>query len=233
MIKYSIYALLDPDNTVRYVGKTIQPLALRLNQHIQDSKRKNKKNKKCVWIKQLIENGEKPSIILLEETTKKDWRYCEQKWADFYSVNLTNDMNMIGTGGTSSHFAKWTNELDSLLGVLPDSEVAKKIGVTRKSVSYRRSVLGIKASFNRKNNAPPPPMGGHNKIQISDDIVSLFGKMPDYQLASKIGVCKTVIARRRKSLGIKSFAEQTGNNGQYGKGPNQRCKPKKIEKKQS
>ena len=49
--------------------------------------------------------------------------------------------------------------------------------------------------------------------------------MPDYKLGEIAGVSKHAIARRRKELGIKSYAETTGNNGQFnGKGIHPRWK---------
>mgnify|MGYP000929291322 CR=1 FL=1 len=55
-------------------------------------------------------------------------------------------------------------------------------------------------------------------LGIPQEIIDQFGTMPDYKLAEIAGCSKPVIARRRKILGIKSYAEQTGNNGKIKKG---------------
>lgn len=59
-------------------------------------------------------------------------------------------------------------------------------------------------------------IGGWNKKSFPSHIIEKFGTMPDYKLAEIAGTNKTTIARKRRNLGIKSYAESTGNNGQYG-----------------
>jgi len=63
----------------------------------------------------------------------------------------------------------------------------------------------------------PPPMAGWNKKIFSQEIIDKMGTMPDYKLAKIADTNKTTIARNRKTLGIKSYAEQTGNNGHFKK----------------
>lgn len=64
-----------------------------------------------------------------------------------------------------------------------------------------------------------PPIGRKwNAIKLPDDIISMLGTMPDYKLAEIAGVAKKTILRRRVALGIKSYAETSGNTGTYKKG---------------
>lgn len=69
----------------------------------------------------------------------------------------------------------------------------------------------------------PPKMGGWNKKTFDQSILDLLGKMPDYKLAQIAKTNKYTIARLRKKRSIQSFAETTGNNGQFnGKGAHPR-----------
>ena len=61
----------------------------------------------------------------------------------------------------------------------------------------------------------PPKMGGYNKTIFPLELYNLLGTMPDYILAEKFNSNKRTIARIRKEKGIKSYAEQTGNNGRH------------------
>jgi len=219
-IQVYIYGLQDPnDSLIKYVGKTIQPLKVRLNQHIYSRLRsRNSHLEKSKWIQSLIDQGQKPEIVLLETTNKRKWKTIERKWFDFYKIQLFNFESAIGVGGTTSHVYKWEKKYLDKLGKVADSIIAEEMGATRKAVSYQREKFGIPAPYDRTRNTPPPLMGGHNKIDIPQEIIDQFGTMPDYKLAEIAGCSKPVIARRRKILGIKSYAEQTGNNGKIKKG---------------
>lgn len=63
----------------------------------------------------------------------------------------------------------------------------------------------------------PPEMAGHNRIKLSDEFIEKLGKMPDYKLAEIVGVSKRTIQRNRTARGIKSYSEQTGNDGKFKK----------------
>lgn len=79
---YTIYKLVDPrDKTIRYVGMTTNP-ELRLGQHIYT---KQGNTKKDAWIKDLRENGYKPQMETIEETTdEKEARRIEAGWCAWY-----------------------------------------------------------------------------------------------------------------------------------------------------
>lgn len=224
MNRYIIYGLQDPnDGLVKYIGKTKQPLKNRLRQHIYiSSKEKTKHLKKSKWIQSLLSENKKPLIIHIETTNKSQWKEKERKWFDFYKQNLFNHEKSIGCGGDRSHFVKWDKKHIKLLGKVSDSVIAEKLGVTRKTVSYKRESLGIAASYDRTRNTPPPLMGGHNKITLSEDIINLLGKMPDAKLAKLANCSKPVINRARLARNIKSYAETTGNDGKIKKGEKHR-----------
>lgn len=61
-------------------------------------------------------------------------------------------------------------------------------------------------------------VAGHNRVDLPTEILEQLGRLQDYQLAAQAGVSKTVIAQRRRELAIPSYAEQSGNTGQFRKG---------------
>lgn len=217
----SIYGLVDPrTDEIRYVGKTIQPLQMRLQQHVWNARTEHTTHKTARWIKELCDLRMKPRITLLEEVPAARWRQAERHWAEYCESlrGLTNDMFRTGAGGTRSYVSRWTPELEARLGIDPDAVIADAMGITRKAVSYRRRVLGIPASFNRERNTPPPPMAGHNRITLPDATIARLGTEPDYVLGNELGVAKTVIARERRARGIAPYATQSGRTGQFQKG---------------
>lgn len=100
-----IYALSDPETgEIRYVGKTAQRPARRLNAHIQDRAHSHKK----YWIKTLRERGLKPTIEVLEtieNSDDRDWQESERFWIAylrFFGCRLTNlDNGGKGCGSMS------------------------------------------------------------------------------------------------------------------------------------
>ena len=213
-----IYGLVDPNtDAIMYIGQTSQDIKARLRDHISKARRHNGASDKNEWISTLLSEGKKPVIELLEKTTREIKSEREAYWLEKHKETALN-IAPAGAGGAYDHRILWTKELDAKLGVLSDAEIAEEIGCTRKAVSYRRIQLGIKASNNKRRMKPPPNRGGWNKIILTDETIAELGKCPDHVLAKVAGVDKTVIARARRKRGIKSYAEQTGNNGQFKKG---------------
>jgi hypothetical protein len=214
-----IYGLYDPeDEVIRYVGRTKQPLFIRLRQHIDQSRRRKYgtfkfTNPRVEWIRTLLDQGRKPHIKLLESVPIEFQRETEDQWMQ-QMPDLVNS-GSANQGGTRSYVAEWTPEREALLGKVADSILAEEMGITRKAVTYKRQCLGIEASYDLSRMKPPPAMGGHNKITLPENIIELLGKMSDRTLGQYIGVSKYKIQRERQSRGIPSYAETTGNNGQY------------------
>ena len=59
-----IYALLDENNKIRYIGKTIKTLSFRLNRHIFEANH-NYKNYRCNWIRSMLLKKLVPTIMLI------------------------------------------------------------------------------------------------------------------------------------------------------------------------
>ncbi len=89
-----IYGLWDPRTLeLRYIGKA-ENLKGRLNDHIRSTKNNRNENLyKEGWIRQLLLEGIKPTIEILEECTEGTWREAERAWireAREKGVRLTN-----------------------------------------------------------------------------------------------------------------------------------------------
>lgn len=214
-----IYVLIDTrDNTVFYVGKTTQPLKLRLRQHIDTSLRKGK-NARTHRIRELRQQGYTPAIQLLETVPETKWRDAEHKWVKHYldqGVVLTNVMCQVGNGGTRSYILDWTPGIIARFGKESDAVIAADLGVSRKAVTYQRWVRGI-APYTGRGNSPPPPPGRKFQAKVLPEwVIEQLGQKPDYVLAQEAGVSKSAIAARRRERGIAPYAEQTGQTGKFG-----------------
>jgi hypothetical protein len=103
MGKVKIYTLIDSrDNTIRYIGKTIQSLNNRLSSHCSLSD--NDLTHRANWIRELKTLKLKPIIELIEEVDENIWEEREIYWIEYYSklYKLTN----TDKGGKGSHKVK-------------------------------------------------------------------------------------------------------------------------------
>jgi hypothetical protein len=86
--------LCEPDGeTVRYVGKTVDPKE-RYHYHTNASVLRHERTHKANWIKSLIAKGEKPVMKIIETISfDGDWEEAERRWIVFYreqGARLTN-----------------------------------------------------------------------------------------------------------------------------------------------
>jgi hypothetical protein len=82
---------------------------------------------------------------------------------------------------------RWAAEQLALLGTLPDSKVAVKIGRTLRAVQQKRERLGI-----------PNPNPGR---WTAEEVV-LLGTAPDDQVARRLGLTEPAVRQKRQKLGI-------------------------------
>jgi hypothetical protein len=191
-------------------------LTHRLNNHIRDGKKKN--TRKALKIKEILEKGYRPIIIEIDAVEKEKAIETEKRWMIEYGkyFDLTNT-GSAGHGGSGNNASLEWEEYEYLLGTMPDNKLAKKLGCSTKTVNYQRTIRGISPCGNLKKPIPPP-MGGWNKIELSQEIIDLLGTEPDYKIGERFGLSKRTIARARRERGIASYAERTGNNGKRKKG---------------
>lgn len=189
-----------------------------MRSHLREARR-HPSTPKHSWLRELVDGGLMPRLVTLQTVTPKASPAVERRWVRRFArrYDLLN-VAPAGSGNPGVGRVRWTPEVDQLLGCVPDSEIATMMSCERKTVAHRRQCLGIPASFDRKNNTPPPNMAGWNRKALPAEIESQLGKMPDYQLAAAAGVDKSVIARLRRKRGIPSFAASTGNDGRIRSG---------------
>ena len=227
-----IYGLTSPDSgNIRYIGKTISTLPQRMQCHLYTARRGKDKSAKGKWLSKIIAQGKKPGIVLISIVPEGDSWADHEKQTIIEYRNTGHQLLNISDGGNGSHRLKGRAEIDESVivrfGVDPDAMIAEDLGLSRKAVSYHRNKLGIPAGNSRTRNVMPPSMGGHNKINLSQKFVRIIGTVSDAKLAKMAGCSKPVIARHRRELGIVSFAERTGENGQFngiGSHPRWGCK---------
>src|SRR5258708_23766906 len=77
-----IYGLHDPrviPIQVRYGGCARRSTARRLQHHIQRA-RNGKLTYLSKWIRKLLHEGVKPTLVMLADTTEQDWQKDERRW---------------------------------------------------------------------------------------------------------------------------------------------------------
>jgi hypothetical protein len=89
-----IYGLYDPRTSeLRYIGKTVNP-EVRLEKHIQEAKGYCGHNPhKERWIRQLLSNNLKPTLITIGKCSEDNWQEVEKEYistARKRGINLTN-----------------------------------------------------------------------------------------------------------------------------------------------
>lgn len=193
-----------------YVGKTSILMERRWANHKNKALRKPTTPKEH-WLKNILEMGLMPRIKILEEVPIEESSEREIYWALKYGADsdLLN-CDRVGAGNPGVGRVDWTPEIIALLGKIADSKIAKMVGCERKTVSYRREILGIAASFDLSDMKPPPAMGGHNRLDLPREVIELLGTMPDYKLAELAGCDKSVMSRLRKKMGIGCYAKAAG-----------------------
>jgi hypothetical protein len=90
--KVKIYVLKHPDTLeVRYVGKTVRSLSRRLGNHVDNAKRSKHNKHLSNWILNILSNGKRPIIELIEEVDNSVWQEREKYWITQYPnlINLT------------------------------------------------------------------------------------------------------------------------------------------------
>jgi hypothetical protein len=88
-------------------------------------------------------------------------------------------------------------EFVDLLGKIPDTEIAKKFGVSRSKVVKDRNSRGIAACSEPKRKPRVPPPG----------IIERLGKQSDHVIAREFKVSYFYVNQLRRSLNIPSFTD--------------------------
>lgn len=102
---YRIYKLyFENDEKSVYIGATIERLSQRRVRHCMEMKDLTKKNKKVIWMRELVSKGYRPKIILIEETTVDYWEERERFWIyKFKEMGYVLTNSTIGGSGCNGH----------------------------------------------------------------------------------------------------------------------------------
>lgn len=206
--RFYVYLYTDPRNgNPMYVGKG---QGKRYKEHLYKSHNRFLRNK----IKAIRKLGLEPKVEIILRTNNEDIAYdVEEHLIKSYGLLVEDGLLCnFSKGGRGNRSKDYSEDFYNSLGKYTDEHIASLHNISRSMVSLIRRDLGIPVSDNRVY-TKPPEMGGHNKIELPDDIVKQLGTKPDYVLAEEAGCTKGVVSRVRKEKGIKSYAEQTGNNG--------------------
>lgn len=90
----------------------------------------------------------------------------------------------------------WTREMDLSLGVESDAKTAYRLGICTQSVRRRRRILGI------------PSVGRSCMLDDYPGTRAMLGKVPDGEIASKLGVTHQAVAKYRKCRRIPAFCKR-------------------------
>ena len=105
-MRMRIYGLTDPSGEIRYVGKTTYPkITYRLNIAIAVAKSRPK-GLVGPWIAELLSQGFKPGIVLLEETDDEN---AESRWIAKLRADGKDLLNLC-TGGPGTPGVPKTDE---------------------------------------------------------------------------------------------------------------------------
>ena len=157
MKKVYIYGLVDTiKNELKYVGKSINPKS-RYRKHLQDSKKKISYKDK--WIYSLLENNNKPELLIIDEVDEGNWIFWEKHYISYYKFigcKLTN----ISEGGENppNHTGRKRTEGEierirkSNLGKKRSEETKKNISIAKKGKPILHLNNGKERSLSHKKN---------------------------------------------------------------------------------
>lgn len=144
-----IYTLTDPiTKNVRYVGQTSN-IKARYYRHIYDAKLNGLKNKRCSWIKSLLNNNTRPILDIIDIVEYKNWIFWEQYWISQFKVwgfDLVNSTEG-GEGSYNRNVSDLTKKKMSLVkkGKLPKNyEMFRKSSIKNGVIQYDLNGIIIK-----------------------------------------------------------------------------------------
>ena len=129
MGKIYIYTLSD-NLGVKYVGQT-KNIKLRFYRHIYDAKINGGQNKRCSWIKSLLNKNEKPIIEVIDEVDV-DWVFWETYWISqmrTWGFDLVNSTD----GGEGSYGRIVSDETKLKMSLSKKGKIPKNIDLFRQS----------------------------------------------------------------------------------------------------
>lgn len=200
--RFYVYLYTDPRNgNPIYVGKGSLN---RYKDHLTYCRNNLLKTK----IKAIRNVGLEPKVDIILETDNEVIAYdTEEFLIGSYGLFIEGGLLCnISKGGRGNRSKDYPEEFYQMLGNYTDQYISENFDVTRSMVSYIRRSKGIPVSTNRTKPIPPV-MGGHNKIELPEDILQQLGKVTDSSLARQANVSSSKIKRERVKRGIPMYGK--------------------------
>jgi hypothetical protein len=175
---FKVYALVDFDNTIKYIGITSKDIIKRLQQHINTSINKTiNLSKKEAWIKNRYNNNNKIDIILLEEDlTKESAIELEISYISYYGLDSLKNSTLGGEGlfgykYTPEQLANWYNLKPIKEFDISGNYVTSFTSITEAASFYNYTHSSVAYCVNNTN------ITCHNKIFVVNDLTFLEDKL--------------------------------------------------------
>lgn len=207
-MRTKIYALKEY-HVVRYIGKTINSLESRLSDHLADA-RKGVKTHKCNWIRQMLDRGEFPSIVLIAEVDGKGDKE-EIAWIRYFrdrGVKLTNNTDG-GEGGIPSWESRKKNSIASTR-CWEDPMMRKKVSASVRKYWENPEVRKRHSELIKNRYLKNPGL----KKKHSEDMKKHFTN-PEYRKRISISmkrVCSDPVFLKKRTLAIANGKIQRNEN---------------------
>lgn len=141
-MKIYIYVLKDPTTKIiKYVGQTKSPKN-RLRSHIDLARWGKRKRAVGDWINTLLNNGKKPLLEVIEETSIEFWAAREIYWISYYKSKSLKLLNLTN-GGESNNGYKYSNELKEVRKQARIGWVFSEITKNKISQSLNQPIVNI------------------------------------------------------------------------------------------
>lgn len=225
-----IYILLDETGSIRYVGKTNNPVQ-RFQYHLYTTGRSHKDN----WIKSLVDRGHKPVMEIIEEVEcecDEDWHEVEMfyiSYMRFLGFNLTNIENGgQGPGRITKETRQRMSESRKGKPGRPLTPQHKEIllkcrvGVpwTEKSKEKLRATMRSTNAVERVRNAPRPEHAWNKGIPSSEETKAKQSASHKARGTGKGPKSEDHKKKISESLTGKKFSDERKANLRGPRGPN-------------
>lgn len=150
----TIYGLIDPrNNELKYVGKTVKSLSVRLSAHISESKRDGK-SKRDRWVNKLSSLKLRPEIFVIETVESDSWKDAEKFWISYFK-SLGCDLVNFLEGGDEPPVLYGKNNPNYEKGYLVSNEEREVRSKRFKGVKLEGEQLkSVKLTHQRNKNNP-------------------------------------------------------------------------------
>ena len=154
------------------------------------------------------------SVDFSEETKSRFWRKIQKTTGCWLWTAAKNKKGYgifgLGKQTDKAHRIAWrliVGPIPAGLFVLHKCDVPNCVNPAH--LFLGTNLDNVKDMIAKGRNSPPPPMGGWNRIVLSEESLLLLGKIPDTEIARKANVSKYVIQRLRRSRGIPALKSET------------------------